>query len=111
MNIFWLFIAQPRIFYFISGRGDAILFYSQRPDGELDVNSLHGACPVLKGELHKIMSCDAFFIIRFALWKGMKWGANLWVWNACRYSQCDKDPLNPAAELPGELKASFAGGI
>jgi len=29
-------------------RGDAILFYSQRPDGELDVNSLHGACPVLK---------------------------------------------------------------
>ena len=32
-------------------RGDAILFYSQRPDGRLDVNSLHGACPVLKVRL------------------------------------------------------------
>ena len=30
-------------------RGDAILFYSQRPNGKLDSNSLHGACPVLKG--------------------------------------------------------------
>ncbi len=29
-------------------RGDAILFYSQRPDGSLDETSLHGACPVLK---------------------------------------------------------------
>lgn len=29
-------------------RGDAILFYSQRPDGRLDETSLHGACPVLK---------------------------------------------------------------
>jgi len=71
-------------------RGDAILFYSQRPDGELDENSLHGACPVLKG---------------------MKWGANLWVWNACRYSQCEDDPLNPAEELPDELKAPFVGGV
>ncbi|EED90233.1 hypothetical protein THAPSDRAFT_263536, partial [Thalassiosira pseudonana CCMP1335] len=39
-------------------RGDAILFYSQYPDGHLDPNSLHGACPILKGT---------------------KWGANLWV--------------------------------
>ena len=75
---------------FVSGRGDAILFYSQRPDGELDKNSLHGACPVLKG---------------------MKWGANLWVWNACRYSQCGQgDPMHPAEDLPPELKAPFAGG-
>lgn len=41
-----------------SGRGDAILFYSQRPDGELDINSLHGACPVLKGKLR----CFSSFI-------------------------------------------------
>lgn len=54
-------------------RGDAILFYSQRPDGNLDPSSLHGACPVLKGT---------------------KWGANLWVWNACRYSQCKVDPID-----------------
>ena len=70
-------------------RGDAILFYSQRPEGHLDVNSLHGACPVLRGT---------------------KWGANLWVWNACRYSQCKKDPLQPAQELPDEMKAPFPGG-
>lgn len=71
-------------------RGDAILFYSQRPDGHLDVNSLHGACPVLKGT---------------------KWGANLWVWNACRYSQCRGDPLHPSEELPEEMKAPFPGGV
>ena len=35
-------------------RGDAILFYSQRPDGHLDVNSLHGACPVLKVSLKRL---------------------------------------------------------
>eukprot|EP00584_Thalassiosira_punctigera_P004360 CAMPEP_0172533672 /NCGR_PEP_ID=MMETSP1067-20121228/6287_1 /TAXON_ID=265564 ORGANISM="Thalassiosira punctigera, Strain Tpunct2005C2" /NCGR_SAMPLE_ID=MMETSP1067 /ASSEMBLY_ACC=CAM_ASM_000444 /LENGTH=492 /DNA_ID=CAMNT_0013318337 /DNA_START=38 /DNA_END=1516 /DNA_ORIENTATION=+ len=71
-------------------RGDAILFYSQRPDGHLDANSLHGACPVLKGT---------------------KWGANLWVWNACRYSQCQGDPLHPAEELPEVMKAPFPGGV
>jgi len=41
MACFAKFAVPPR-------RGDAILFYSQRPDGHLDVNSLHGACPVLK---------------------------------------------------------------
>jgi len=71
-------------------KGDAILFYSQTPDGDLDPASLHGACPVLKGT---------------------KWGANLWVWNACRYSQCQEDPLHPSEELPMELKAPFAGGV
>jgi prolyl 4-hydroxylase len=62
-------------------KGDAILFYSQTPDGTLDPNSLHGACPVLSGT---------------------KWGANLWVWNACRFGQCD-DPLNPAGSLGKNL--------
>lgn len=65
-------------------RGDAILFYSQRPDGQLDEASLHGACPVLAGT---------------------KWAANLWVWNACRFNQCRHDPLNPAKELPDQLRA------
>ena len=80
LSCFAKFAVPPR-------RGDAILFYSQRPDGQLDRNSLHGACPVLKGT---------------------KWGANLWVWNACRYSQCKEDPLNPTKELPEEMKAPFA---
>ncbi|KAK9837430.1 hypothetical protein WJX81_001827 [Elliptochloris bilobata] len=31
-------------------RGDALLFYSLQPNGELDESSLHGSCPVTKGE-------------------------------------------------------------
>ncbi|CAK4076653.1 unnamed protein product [Aphanomyces euteiches] len=38
----------------------AILFYNQKPSGELDPMSIHGGCPVLEGT---------------------KWAANLWVWN------------------------------
>lgn len=45
-------------------RGDAILFYHQNHRGDLDVGTLHGACPVLEGE---------------------KWGANLWIWNKQTY--------------------------
>jgi len=41
----------------------AVLFYSQHPNGELDMSSHHGSCPVLNGN---------------------KWAANLWVWNAPR---------------------------
>ena len=28
----------------------AVLFYSQHPNGEEDISSLHGACPILNGE-------------------------------------------------------------
>ena len=45
-------------------KGDAIVFYSQRPNGGVDPQSLHGGCPVLNGT---------------------KWAANLWVWNADRF--------------------------
>merc|ERR1712048_741083 len=41
----------------------AVLFYSQKPNGERDDQSLHGGCPVIRGE---------------------KWAANLWVWNTPR---------------------------
>jgi len=41
-------------------RGNAVLFYSQGPDGALDPYSLHGGCPPLKG---------------------VKWSANVWIWN------------------------------
>lgn len=30
-------------------KGSAVLFYTLTPDGNLDPNSLHGACPVIKG--------------------------------------------------------------
>eukprot|EP00559_Dactyliosolen_fragilissimus_P008463 CAMPEP_0184864624 /NCGR_PEP_ID=MMETSP0580-20130426/15675_1 /TAXON_ID=1118495 /ORGANISM="Dactyliosolen fragilissimus" /LENGTH=545 /DNA_ID=CAMNT_0027363505 /DNA_START=26 /DNA_END=1660 /DNA_ORIENTATION=+ len=39
--------------------GKVIIFYSLKPNGELDEYSLHGACPVQKG---------------------IKWAANKWVW-------------------------------
>jgi hypothetical protein len=42
----------------------AVLFYSQKPNGEADSASLHGACPVLSKS---------------------KYAANLWVWNS-KYS-------------------------
>ncbi|CAI5720893.1 unnamed protein product [Peronospora destructor] len=45
---------------FYPSKGGAVLFYSQKPNGELDPMSLHGGCPVLEGA---------------------KWSANLWVWN------------------------------
>ncbi|CAM9507867.1 unnamed protein product, partial [Discosporangium mesarthrocarpum] len=41
-------------------KGEAVLFYSQHPDGRVDTTSQHGACPVIQGQ---------------------KWAANLWVWN------------------------------
>lgn len=51
-------------------KGGAVLFYSQKPNGELDPMSLHGGCPVLEGT---------------------KWGANLWVWNKRRHGLDDDD--------------------
>lgn len=44
-------------------KAEAVLFYSQHPDGQVDLASLHGGCPVLQGT---------------------KWAANLWVWNGPR---------------------------
>ena len=44
------------------GKGDAVLFYNQEPDGTLDGSSLHGGCPPLDED-------------------DVKWGGNLWVWN------------------------------
>jgi len=45
-------------------QGTAALFYSSTPDGRVDPMSHHGACPVIKG---------------------IKWGANIWIWNRQRF--------------------------
>ena len=50
----------------------AVLFYSQTGDGSGDYLSEHGACPPLKG---------------------VKWGANLWVWNRRRHG-LDRPPAD-----------------
>lgn len=47
-------------------KGDALLFYSMYPNNTLDRHSLHGGCPVIRGE---------------------KWVATKWVRNKC-YSDC-----------------------
>lgn len=45
-------------------KGEVIVFYSLTADGGMDVNSLHGACPVGRGG-------D----------ENMKWAANKWIWS------------------------------
>ena len=51
-------------------KAEAILFYSQHPDGSTDKMSIHGGCPVIKGT---------------------KWAANLWVWNGPRNGYMVRD--------------------
>lgn len=63
------FVVKPK-------KGSAIIFYSQHPNGTLNPHSLHGGCPVVRGE---------------------KWGANLWIWNGPRYIYADKEEM----ERPG----------
>ena len=45
-------------------RGTAVLFYTQAPSGAIDGAQMHGGCPVISG---------------------VKWAANLWLWNGPRY--------------------------
>ena len=60
-----------------------IIFYSLHPDGTMDHNSLHGACPVKKGN---------------------KWSANFWLWNkAFRAAE-----LHPAKMKIAQLPATTA---
>ncbi|OWY96384.1 hypothetical protein PHMEG_00033357 [Phytophthora megakarya] len=74
-------------------KGGAVLFYSQKPNGELDPKSLHGGCPVLEGT---------------------KWGANLWVWNKRRHgldvdnSACSVTFTNPTSR---EVDLYWSGSL
>jgi prolyl 4-hydroxylase len=46
-------------------RGDALMFYSLKPDGSNDPASLHGSCPTLKGDkwsATKVRLCAAMCI-------------------------------------------------
>ena len=56
-------LKQERGMLITPRRGDAILFYNQRPDGSLDGRTRHGSCPV-HGSRER-----------------PKWVANLWAWN------------------------------
>jgi len=74
-----MFSVKPR-------KGDAILFYSQHPNGEVDKMSIHGGCPVISGT---------------------KWAANLWVWNGPRNGYMVRDEVtgNMRRKLPEERAA------
>jgi len=74
----------------------AVLFYSMHPNGVEDKMSLHGGCPVLKGE---------------------KWAANLWVWNTPRdgfegspvnkkFRDKEEPPASPS-NVPVQISAQF----
>ena len=65
-------------------KGRAVLFYSTTPEGELDERSAHGACPVIKG---------------------IKYGANTWVWCRQRYEFAMRDRV-----LQQEWEQEQAGG-
>ena len=41
-------------------RGDALLFYSLKPNGEEDPTSMHGSCPTLKVSLFFHGHCNKF---------------------------------------------------
>lgn len=69
-------------------KAEAILFYSQLPDGSVDRLSLHGGCPVLQGQ---------------------KWAGNLWVWNGPRNGYMVKNSDTGKLEKPTitSISASF----
>lgn len=66
-------------------RAEAVLFYSQFPNGEPDRSAYHGGCPVLQGE---------------------KWAANLWVWNGPRQGYWVKDETTGHMYRPDNIKAN-----
>ena len=67
--------------------GDATIFWSLRPDGTFDYKSLHGSCPVLRGEK----------------WSATKWCVGSWGGNAaypCFLTVRLPQSVNHACQLP-----------
>ena len=104
----------------------AVLFYSQNPDGTPDQNSLHGGCPVIKGEKWAASKCYTEQPCLFMMLAPSDYidpiyffvGTDLWVWNAPRNgfpgSPRNQDVIdrNRAAgktspHEPQQLQASF----
>lgn len=73
-------------------KAQAVLFYSQQPDGRLDTASLHGGCPVLKGT---------------------KWASNLWVWNGSVHGPPGSDDADAprAKDTKRQVVAQFTASV
>jgi hypothetical protein len=65
-------------------KGQALLFYTQRPDGTPDLDSEYAACPVLKvtiaGAILLILSCD-YVYLRGTCAQGERVVSKFWVWS------------------------------
>ena len=100
----------------------AVLFYSQNPDGTPDQNSLHGGCPVIKGEKWAASKCCTELSIHFITQRYIDpntlYVTDLWVWNAPRNgfpgSPRNQDVIDrnraagkPSPHEPQQLHASF----
>ena len=71
-------------------KAEAVLFYSQFPDGRVDRLSVHGGCPVLIGQ---------------------KWAANLWVWNGPRNGYPQRGSGAVKSEKPTSVSAAFTSEV
>ncbi|CAE7663738.1 P4H6, partial [Symbiodinium pilosum] len=68
--------------------GSVLLWYSLRPNGNSDPNSLHASCPVQDG---------------------LKWSANYWVWNKPRDFGIDLPDADYDDEYSGESSEATEG--
>lgn len=78
-------------------KGDALMFYSLKPDGSTDKSSLHGSCPTLKGE--KWSATKWIHVGRFGLNAAQQkvgWGDCIDTNESCQewafFGECEKNP-------------------
>jgi prolyl 4-hydroxylase len=71
-------------------KGTGILFYSQHPNGTLDVTSTHGACPPIRG---------------------VKWAANLWIWNRPRTEEAGECAVESEKEVKLQIRNDHDGTL
>lgn len=78
-------------------KGDAVMFYSLKPDGSLDSTSLHGSCPTEAGE--KWSATKWIHVGAFGLsstHQKAKWGDCVDIEESCKewayFGECEKNP-------------------
>lgn len=82
---------------------EAILFYHQTAAGAFNPLSLHGGCPVIK-----VTTCHLIFMNDPS--KGVKYAANLWIWNGPRVGTRKNDGSEESQKLE-PVSASFESKV